>query len=168
MTLFNARGDYLVGAELPLATRQGRTIPNERRMELPPGTLRFAREKYERDKPAARLRTLTGVYNCMGMAFASRRTWVWPEDLGMILEGDEYHRLSGPDQAELGDVVVYHSPLGSVEHVGLVAQVNIDLRQATRQIFVLSKWGALGEYFHQIDDVPELLGAPAEYWSDRK
>jgi hypothetical protein len=168
MTLYDSRGDYLAGAELPLATRQGQKIPNERRMELLPATLRFAREKNRRENPAARLRSLTGVYNCMGMVFASRRTWAWPEDLGMILSDDEYHRLPGPEQVEVGDVVVYRSPLGAVEHVGLVAQVNIDLQQATRRIFVLSKWGALGEYLHQLDDVPELLGTPAEYWSDRK
>jgi hypothetical protein len=35
-------------------------------------------------------------------------------------------------------------------------------------LVVVSKWGADGEYEHDVTDVPKLLGAPAEYWTDRK
>jgi hypothetical protein len=85
----------------------------------------------------------------------------------MILEDDEYHRLSGPDQVMQGDLVVYRNAQGNVAHVGLVARVNVNLRQATREIIVLSQWGALGEYFHRVDDVSPYLGTPTDYWSDR-
>jgi hypothetical protein len=104
----------------------------------------------------------------MGMVFASRRTWIEPEELQMVLEDDDYHRLSGPDHAVQGDIVVYRNAQGNVEHVGLVAIVNVNLSQAVREITILSQWGADGEYFHRVDDVPERLGTPAEYWSDRK
>lgn len=86
----------------------------------------------------------------------------------MILEDDEYHRLSGPDQVVEGDVAVYRDAQREVAHVGLVAQVITNLREGTREIFMLSQWGADGEYFHRVDDVHPNLGTPAEYWSDRK
>lgn len=167
MVLYDERGNFLVGGQLPLATRKGRTIPNDRRPEQPPARLRAARELVSRSHPNARLRSLTAVYNCMGMVFATRRTWVDPEDLQMILEDDEYRRLSDPDQVVEGDVVVYRNAQGNVAHVGLVARVNVNLSQATREITVLSQWGADGEYFHSVDDVSPYLGAPTEYWSDR-
>lgn len=167
MVLYDERGNFLIGGQLLLATRQGNQIPNERRMEQAPETLRAVKELYER-RPTVRARSLTGVYNCMGMVFAARRTCIEPDYLRMILEDDEYHRLSGPDRAEQGDVVVYRDAAGDVAHVGLVAQVNVSLSPPTRQISVLSQWGAYGEYFHRVDDVPQQLGTPVEYWSDRK
>ena len=168
MVLYDERGNFLVGGQLPLATRKGRQIPNDRRMEQPPARLRAAKEIFER-RATVRSRSLTGVYNCMGMVFASRRTCVEPEYLQMILEDDEYHRLSSPDQAVPGDVVVYRDDQRTVVHVGLVAQVIPNLRrEGTSEIVVLSQWGADGEYVHRVDDVHPSLGAPAEYWSDRK
>lgn len=167
MVLYDERGNFLVGGQLPLATRKGRQIPNDRRMEQPPARLRAAKEMFER-RPTVRARSLTGVYNCMGMVFASRRTWVEPEELQMVLEDDEYLRLAGPDQAVPGDVVVYRDAQGEVAHVGLVAQVITNLREGTQNIGVQSQWGADGEYFHRADDVSPLLGTPTEYWSDRK
>jgi hypothetical protein len=104
----------------------------------------------------------------MGMVFASRRTWVDPEHLHLILQDDEYRLLPGPDQVREGDVLVYRDVQGNVAHVGIVARVNVDLREATRHITILSQWGAAGEYFHQANDVSPYLGTPAEYWSDRK
>jgi hypothetical protein len=86
----------------------------------------------------------------------------------MVLEDDDYRRLSGSGQAELGDVVVYRDTQGVVTHVGLVARIVTDLQVGAREMGVLSQWGADGEYFHRVDDVPSLLGIPAEYWSDRK
>jgi hypothetical protein len=116
----------------------------------------------------ARLRSLSSVYNCMGMVFATRRTWVDPEDLQMIFEDDEYRRLPDDGQAMPGDVVVYRDTEGAVVHIGLVSQVIPNLREGTREIVVLSQWGADGEYFHRTDDVHPSLGSPTDYWSDRK
>ena len=166
MVLYDERGNFLVGGQLPLATRKGRQIPNDRRMERNPAAMQAARNLWLGRHTAATMRSLTAVYNCMGMVFAARRTWVEPEVLPMVLDDDEYHRLSAPNQVVVGDVVVYRDAQGDVVHVGLVTGVN--LGPATRQIMVLSQWGADGEYFHRVDDVPSLLGTPAEYWSDRK
>jgi hypothetical protein len=35
-------------------------------------------------------------------------------------------------------------------------------------IVVLSKWGYDGEYPHKVSYVPDALGSPEEFWTDRK
>ena len=117
--------------------------------------------------PSRRLRSLSSVYNCMGMVFASRRTWIEPEQLPIILEGDEYKRVPNESEIVVGDVVVYKDGTGSVSHIGTVTEVRINLHLATREIMVLSQWGRDGEYFHPVDDVSGRLGTASEYWTDR-
>ena len=117
--------------------------------------------------PDARARSLSSMYNCMGMVFASRRTWVDPEHLPMILEDDSYRRVSSEGELQPGDVVVYRHDDGEISHVGVVTEVRTNVREAAREVFVLSQWGRDGEYFHRADDVNPQLGKPAEYWTDR-
>jgi len=168
MVLYDERGNYLVGGQLPLTTRKGRQIPNDRRPEQHPERLRAAKEIVLGHHHTARPRSLTGLYNCMGMVFATRRTWIEPGELQMIVEDDDYHRLDPGDEVIRGDVVVYRDATGYVSHVGLVADVQHDLRRGTREITVLSQWGQDGEYFHRVDDVNPFLGTPTEYWTDRR
>jgi hypothetical protein len=119
--------------------------------------------------PDALLRSITATYNCVGLVVASRRTWVDTEHLLTILIEDGSRRLRGPEEARVGDVVVYRDEAGDVSHVGMVSQKKIaDPRSDADFLQVLSKWGADGEYFHDATDVPYLLGRPAEYWTDRK
>ena len=118
--------------------------------------------------PNALLRSITATYNCVGMVVASRRAWVDPEHLLTILVQDGYRLLRGPEEAEVGDVVVYRDLSGDVCHVGLVSRKKIlDPRNGMDYLQVLSKWGADGEYFHDLTDLPYLLGRPSEYWTDR-
>jgi hypothetical protein len=168
MVLYDEEGNFLVGGQLPLATRKGQTIPNDRRMERHPAAMQAARDMFLKAHPTLRVRSLSAVYNCMGMIFASRRTYVEPEHLQRILEDDEYQRIPSRDEALPGDVVVYRNEQGTVVHVGVVAQMITNLREGTREVEVLSQWGGDGEYFHRADDVHPQLGSPSEYWSDRK
>lgn len=110
---------------------------------------------------------MSSVYNCMGMVFAARRTWIDPEEIRLILEDDDYRRVSDASELMPGDVVVYRTDDGSVSHVGVISEVQIDIREASRRIVVLSQWGREGEYFHGVDDVNPRLGKPTEYWTDR-
>lgn len=102
----------------------------------------------------------------MGLAFASRRTHVDIESLAMILDDDGY-RIVGESEAEIGDLVVYKNKLAPT-HIGIIIGFDIDLSLGSREVNVLSKWGADGEYIHRIDDVPLLLGVPAEFWTARR
>ncbi len=156
-------------AYLPLATRRGAPIPNERRLERAPASLRAAYDLFRRERPNARLRSATAVYNCMGMAFASRRTWIDTSQLGMILQDDDYRRLDGPHEAHTGDLVVYRKrPGGAVSHVSVIVRIEPMVQTVSWEIITISQWGADGEYLHRVDDVPDLLGEPVEYWTDRR
>ncbi len=167
MTLFNAHSNYINGPELPLATRKGNPIPNEQVMARVPESMNAAKDIVLQAHPDAHARSLSSVYNCMGMVFASRRTWVDPEHLPMILAEDDYQPVPNEGELQPGDVVVYQDGDGQVSHVGIVDQVKTNVAEGTWEVFVLSQWGRDGEYFHRADDVNPRLGKPAEYWTDR-
>lgn len=167
MILYNAHGDYIVGPPIPLGTRAGREIPNEQRLQKSPTRMAAARDIFLKGHPSRRVRSLSSVYNCMGLIFASRRTGIDPDYLPLILADDGYRRIPYENALVAGDVVVYRDESGALTHVGLVTDVKADLRGATWEISVLSQWGQDGEYFHRVDDVSPRLGKPAEYWTDR-
>ena len=110
---------------------------------------------------------MSNTYNCMGMIFASRRTWIQPEHLEMILEEDGYRQLDHPDELEQGDLVVYRDNGGNATHIGVVAAMTLFGNDRRREITILSQWGQAGEYLHMIQDVNPWLGTPSEYWTDR-
>ena len=117
--------------------------------------------------PSAQVRSLSSVYNCMGMAFASRRTCVEPDCLEMILADDNYKPVNDEKELWPGDLVIYRDEEGKPVHVGVVNQVRLDLKNVTWEVFAISQWGADGEYLHRVDDVNPNLGTPTEYWTDR-
>ena len=102
----------------------------------------------------------------MGMVFASRRTAIDPDQLGVILSDDGYVRIS-ESEIEAGDLVVYRGDNKEVSHVGIVFQVGLYRENNVRDVFALSQWGLDGEYFHEMRDVNPQLGTPAEFWTDR-
>ena len=167
MTLYNSQGNYLIAPELSLDTKKGRNIPNELSEQRPAERMNAAKEIILRNHPSISVRSLSSAYNCMGMVFANRRVWVDPENLPMILDDDEYQKIAGEEQLQPGDVVVYRNSEGEVSHVGIVAQIRVNIDQASWEITVLSQWSRDGEYFHKADDVNPLLGKPVEYWTDR-
>jgi hypothetical protein len=69
----------------------------------------------------------------------------------------------------LGDIAVYLNRDGRiVSHVGVVVKIEPDIAKASWNIMVMSQWGADGEYIHSVDDVPQFLGEPKQYWTDRR
>ena len=164
MTLFNAEGKLI---NLPLATKRGEQIPNEQREQAIIESMEARRELVLKGRLSARVRSLSSTYNCMGMVFASRRTWIEPEHVAMILQDDGYRPVSDEDELYPGDVVIYRDNRGEVSHVGIVTDIRINLIQASREITVLSQWGESGEYLHLVDDVHPGLGQPSEYWTER-
>ena len=129
--------------------------------------MKAALEMVKGSHPSAKVRSLTSVYNCMGMVFASRRTWIEPEYLQMILQDDEYRQVRR-SELQRGDVVVYRDEHGEISHVGIVAEIRVNVKEADWEVTVLSQWGQHGEYFHLDEDVHQKLGKPTEYWTDRK
>lgn len=167
---------YIIGAGGPddkasihLATRRNTFIRNERRREMAPNMLKEGADLWRRERPNARLRSASAVYNCMGMVFASRRTWIDPAELDLILKEDEYRPVTELAQVEIGDIVVYRDRSDHrVTHVGIIVHAKRDVEKGAYEITVISKWGKYGEYIHLMEDVPFILGEPAEYWTDRR
>ena len=156
------------GNPIPLATRNGWEIPNEVREEQNPISLKAGERFWNVHRPNARIRSNTARYNCMGMVFASRRTSLDIKDLNDILKHDEYKRVYEID-VELGDIVVYRDQDRSdIRHVGIIADKRLVLAEGRWDLSVMSKWGEQGEYYHHIDDVPEVYGEVSEYWTDRR
>lgn len=87
----------------------------------------------------------TPVYNCHGLVFASRRTGISnAEEIKKIIKDDKYNEISPVDLLP-GDIVLYYSQNGDIEHSGVVVSkpdINLHLP------FVCSKWGKYGEMIH--------------------
>lgn len=152
---------------IELATREGSFIPNVRRREQLPVRMKAAWDIWKKKHATLALRSLSSSYNCVGMLFASRRTWVEPDHLGTILREDGFRKIA-VSEVVLGDIVVYRDASGGFAHVGLVLSKTPDVEHASWKVSVLSQWGIDGEYFHDANDVPDLLGTPQEYWTERR
>lgn len=153
-------------ASIPLATRDGWQIPNERHDAAPAHLAKIRVEQHMRGHPSLQLRSRSTSYNCVGMVFASRRTCVEPECVPEILRRDGYRRITIA-LARRGDIVLYRTPDGEVQHVGLLLERTPDLSTGATQVGVLSQWGFGGEFIHDLRDVPPLFGDPTEAWTDR-
>jgi hypothetical protein len=154
---------------LALETRARKPIDNAVKPERPKVALDASAALFKNLFPNAQLRSLTAVYNCIGLIVASRRTWVDPDDLIRILKEDGYRELAGAEEAEAGDVVVYHDPYGKVCHAAIVVQKRLLVPgQQEELLTVLSKWGADGEYVHDLTALPGYLGSPVAFWTDRR
>ena len=110
---------------IELETRKKTRIPNERRQERAPDSMREAVRILTGQFPEARLLSATAVYNCYGLAFASRRTWILDEeDVRRILSDDGFQPLHwDPRIWEAGDIVLYGSEATrSIDHVAVIVE----------------------------------------------
>lgn len=139
-----------VSSQLDLHTRCESQVENEiDRGPIRAGD-RILSEDYRRDYPDGKHRpTLPSrKYNCHGLTFASRRTWIWkPSEVAKILKDDEYEPLE-PTDVLPGDVVIY-TQNGDVEHSGIVVSSG-----GGSPPIVLSKWGMAHEVLHRVRDCP--------------
>ena len=85
------------------------------------------------------------------MTFASSRTRVFDESIGMILADDGYTEVT-PDQALPGDVVLYYNAKGEITHSGIIT--TSPSQGLCGFPWVVSKWGMLNEVHHLAYDVP--------------
>jgi len=93
----------------------------------------------------------TPMYNCHGLTFASRRTKVPdPQEVVRILKADGYIKVAELDTLP-GDVVLYKSDNGEIEHSGIVIG---DSKAGYGVPIIVSKWGQLNEAIHSADVGP--------------
>lgn len=144
---------------IELATRRRRRIPNEQRLQQSPEAMLAAARMLLNNHTNYRLRSLTSLYNCVGLVFASRRTWIEPHYFHLIATDDGYQRRVRTADTLPGDVAVYTSPQGAIIHVGIIVAVKHDFSSGDTSFRVLSQFGSAGEYLHEADDLPEGLSA---------
>jgi len=137
-----------IRSELNLHTRCENQVENE----IDRGPARAGDEElckdYVKDYPRASHRPTrpSRKYNCHGLTFSSRRTWIWkPTEIAKILKDDEYEQIDLKDVLP-GDVVVY-STSGDAEHSGIVIEAGF-------VPMILSKWGPAHEVVHRVNDCP--------------
>lgn len=86
-------------------------------------------------------------YNCHGLTFASRRTWIEkPTEIQKILKDDDYRPVELSSVLP-GDIAVYRTK-GVIEHSGVVMSVEHGIP------LILSKWAALHEAIHRARECP--------------
>jgi hypothetical protein len=155
-------------------TRRGREVKNL--IELEPGERE--QRKYERlfkqyGRYWVRRKPASGVYNCAGHVWASRRTAIFEESAWeMILQDDAYRKLPSGEQPMPGDLVIYRDSNVGFLHVGMILELRSGITQESSRIpWVLSKWDSTsGEVLHHVQDVPfnqQHFTFLWEYWSDR-
>jgi hypothetical protein len=137
-------------SELRMDSRQGNQIENETNRE--PARygdieqINSYRKNFQNGNH--RPTNATRRYNCHGLTFASRRTWIWKaETIQQILREDDYTEVELKDVMP-GDVVVYYNS-GDTEHSGVVINVN-----KLKVPIILSKWGPCHEVIHQLAECP--------------
>lgn len=95
----------------------------------------------------------SGIYNCHGMIFASRRCFIADtQDILNILDDDNYQQIDRMD-ALPGDIIVYYS-YGDAEHSGIV------IEKPTPPLYVpyiVSKWSSHAEFIHPANHCPYNL-----------
>ena len=158
---------WLAG-EIPVFTAKGTRIPNERPLPKSPVAMRESQRILLVQHPNARLRSLGSTYNCAGLVLASRRTFIVDfANVPAYLKEDGYRPLTAEEPPWPGDVVVYKSDGGSVEHLGIILEVPTGRLEAAAGPLIMSKWGHFGEYVHRLMDKPAPLGTLAEVWTER-
>ena len=156
-------------------TRKGTNVKNV--IELDPGDrelrvydllLRKSGGNWVRRKPP------TGVYNCAGHVWASRRTSILEEDQWRLsLAEDGYRRLSEAEAPAPDDLVLYvDADSNGFLHVARILELRSGIGSDSHPLaWVLSKRDSIsGEAMHFDHDVSHLhqgFRVRTEYWTDR-
>ena len=136
--------------EIALQTRRGTDIPNAQTQEVSQAELQRFQPMMHRFPFATFRCPPTGIYNCHGMTFASRRTGIYEISwLKTILTEDGWVELP-KDQVLPGDIILYIND-GDIEHSGVV----VSWPEPPLGIpMVYSKWGRASEMLHSATDCP--------------
>ncbi len=147
-------------AELKLETRCQNQIQNEINRAAPlPGEEILLDDLIRKHKNAIHRTRSSRKYNCHGLVFASRRTWIWdPAEVSKILRDDEYIKIP-PSDVLAGDIALYFHE-GDAQHAGIVVEV-FEKPFTTK---ILGKWGFMQEVVHLAHDVPPEYGINIEYY----
>jgi len=141
-----------------IQTRQGNNIENIQYTDISDDEKEIIvknEKKYEKKYLGLIRRTeVSPFYNCHGLTFATRRTWITePDEILKIIKQDNYVQIKD-NEVLPGDIILYFSSSNNIEHSGIVVSV-----PETPPIIplVVSKWGILREYIHRANHCPYSL-----------
>jgi len=156
-------------------TRKGTNIKNT--VEPEPGFRERRRYQAVFDKFGnnwGERKTATGVYNCAGHVWASRRASLHdPKQWRVILADDGYRLLPQGEDPFPADLVLYvNEEDNEILHVGQILELRKGLTtNSSRKPWVLSKLDdQSGEVMHWVEDVlygKQGFSFKIEYWTDR-
>ncbi len=147
-------------SQLNLHTRGENQIENEIDRRPPRAGDQLLLEKHRADFPDETHRPVgpSRQYNCHGLTFASRRTWIYnASEIQKILKEDDYKEVAEKDVLP-GDIVLY-TENGDIEHSGIV--ISLD------PLRILSKWGPSQEVIHRLRECPYSGGVTYHRITDR-
>ena len=152
---------------IPLSTKLGTPILNERKLERDPRALCAAEKMAKTSFGSIRTRSLSGTYNCVGMVFGCRRTVIQPSEIDKVLSEDKYSPVR-QTEVSLGDIVIYYASTNAEpRHIGIVAELDPLIQDVDQRIIILSQWGYDGEYLHRLNDAPAVYGTVKKFFTDR-
>lgn len=142
--------------EIVVQTRLGNGIDNRQNWDKIPqsnvtGCLKTW-ASFINDESTRRVNEESGIYNCHGLTFASRRTNLDDRDIIKILNEDYYQKVDN-DEVNEGDVAIYVTNEGII-HSGIVIGILEGKGINIKKPLILSKWGMMGEYIHRFDCCP--------------
>lgn len=117
----------------------------------------------------------TGIYNCVGHVWASRRASVYDDfdESVLRIRSDNGYRVVdwNHEKPQPGDLACYWEtlhPYKNCMHIGEVIGLK-PRKDLPPLVLVLSKWDDVcGEVVHEALDLPHnLVNARLEYWTDR-
>jgi hypothetical protein len=152
------------GEFLALDTRQRRHIENRLSPQIPLKGMLDVAANNERLYSGTRLVSPSSLYNCFGLVFAARRTWIFDAEAAWrSIKDDGYATVPfSPVHWEIGDIVLYCTETDNLTHVAIIVEVVPTEGDPKRSARVVSAWGNQGEYIHWINPGNEALGLPYE------
>ncbi len=161
--------------QIALQTHLGRDIENEIALHPVPehAVAKFQRLAAKHPRWILR-KPPTGVYNCFGHVWASRRTAVYEkfdEQVLKVRDDDGYRVVDWNRETPLaGDLACYWEsidPYRNCIHLGRVTHRLPRRHGLPPAVMVLSKWDDVcGEVMHEASDHP-FGNVRLEYWTDR-
>lgn len=144
-----------------LETSTGRGLDNHQNAQITHQVVAWDR-KMRKDYPNARPRTkVTVSYNCHGLTFASRRTWVYRNvSIKFVLQDDKYDEITEMQNVLPGDVAIYHSDSGDLNHSGIVVAAGLPEVMP----LICSKWANAGEFIHSLRECPSIYGPNVRFY----
>jgi hypothetical protein len=140
-----------IETKIIVQTRLGNDIPNRQSHEYSS----FEERQFfdlESKHPKAEPRTPPNpIYNCHGLTFASNRTGIDESAILQFVLNDDGYKEVNRDQVLPGDIILYFTEGGDVEHSGIVVSKPDDFLMIPR---VVSKWGKYKEFTHLANDCP--------------